>query len=128
KEYKGVLYFPGEESTHGRELWKCDGTNVTFVTDIYPGSSGSSPYALKVFNGLLYFYAADASGFGLWKFDGTNASRVVGIIPYGIGGLLEYDGSLYFRSSTTNSDFEHWTYDGTNFTKLAELSEFHTNA
>jgi ELWxxDGT repeat protein len=127
-EYKGILYFPGEESSHGRELWKCDGTNTTFAVDIYPGGNGSSPYALKVFNGYLYFYATDASGFGLWKYDGTNASRVSGIIPYSLGGLLEYNGKLYFGGTTNNSDFEPWKYDGTNLAKVAEINEYQTNA
>jgi ELWxxDGT repeat protein len=127
-EYKGILYFPGEESSHGRELWKCDGTNVSFAVDIYPGANGSSPYGLKVFNGFLYFYASDASGLGLWKYDGTNASRVSGMIPYGLGGLLEFNGNLYFGAGTTNSDFEPCKFDGTNLTKLAEINVFNTNA
>src|SRR6185436_12920916 len=127
-EYKGLLYFPGEESTHGREMWKCDGTNTTFAFEVYPGPNGASPYALKVFNGLLYFYANDASGFGLWKYDGTNAARVPGIIPYSLLGLLEFNGKLYFGASTNNTDFEPWKYDGTNLTQLAEINVFGTNA
>jgi ELWxxDGT repeat protein len=83
---------------------------------------------LKVFNGFLYFYAEDAAGFGLWKFDGTNAARVSGIIPYGLGGLFEYNGKLYFGAGTNDGDFEPWTYDGTNLTQLAEINVSSTNA
>ena len=42
------------------------------VKDIYAGSSGSSPYLLVTYNGILYFRAYNGtSGQELWKSDGT---------------------------------------------------------
>ena len=32
--YDGALYFAAEDSTHGRELWKYDGTTASLVADI----------------------------------------------------------------------------------------------
>jgi hypothetical protein len=39
------------------------------VKDIYPGSSGSSPYNLTDVNGTLFFSAQDLEGRELWKMD-----------------------------------------------------------
>ena len=64
--YRGELYFEGFDSTHGRELWKSDGTaaGTRLVKDIFPGSADSYPYAngseprdfIKL-GGALYFSA-----------------------------------------------------------------------
>ena len=78
-------YFAANDATHGTELWKSDGTaaGTVMVKDIYPGlsSSGgwsSSPTALTVIGGTLYFAANDGTdGTELWKSDGTAAGTVM---------------------------------------------------
>jgi ELWxxDGT repeat protein len=128
KLFNGALYFAGNESTHGTELWKCDGTNIARVSDINPGAGNAYPLDLTVFNNALYFMASDGTTEGLWKFDGTNASRAGTMILNNINGLLVYNGALLMGAASSGSDFEPWKYDGTNFTFIAEINAFSTNA
>jgi ELWxxDGT repeat protein len=125
-EFNGVLYFNGEDLSKGQELWKCDGTNVSRVTDIYTNAGDADPQSLTVFQGRLYFYATDATGRGLWRFDGTNATRVGAITITNLGAIIQYGGRLLFGAST-NSDFEPWSFDGTNLAKLAQINIYGTN-
>ncbi len=77
-----TLYFSAIDESHGRELWRSDGTaaGTTLVKDIVtaefrdassnaaiPGSS--QPVGLTPFKNSLYFLAASR----LWKTDGTSA-------------------------------------------------------
>ena len=50
---KGVVYFVGNDSIHGQELWKSDGTPEG-TTRAFPGRIGS-PDGLAVVDGALYF-------------------------------------------------------------------------
>ncbi len=73
-----TLYFTAVDKTHGRELWKKEGTNAAvLVKDIFPGQSGAAPENLTAFGSTLYFNADDGiSGRELWKSDGTAAGTV----------------------------------------------------
>ncbi|CAM9142464.1 unnamed protein product, partial [Choristocarpus tenellus] len=55
----GYLFFQAGDSTHGRELWRTDGTSpgTVLVKDIYPGMKGGNPSYLTPFKGFLYFQA-----------------------------------------------------------------------
>ena len=58
-DVRGVLYFSAEDHTHGRELWRSDGTEEgTFlVKDILPSIASASPRWLAEVNGRLFFFA-----------------------------------------------------------------------
>ena len=83
--YKGFVYFVAK-GAEGKEMWSSDGTSAgtKLVADIRPGSAGSWPQYLFVYNEWLYFSADDgAPGCGpealspcgreLWKTDGVGS-------------------------------------------------------
>ena len=70
----GTLFFVANDGTHGRELWKTDGTAVgtVLVADIRQGSISSgigAPVKPTTVDGTLYFPANDGyHGSELWNF------------------------------------------------------------
>ena len=104
----GELFFSAtDDSIHGNELWKTDGTEegTTMVKDIRDGSDSSNPYGFTEFNGELYFVADDGvHGFELWKTDGTGIGTIlVADIDEDYdsypGYLQRLMSELYFRAS-----------------------------
>jgi hypothetical protein len=81
---------------NGREWYKTDGTaaNTSFVADIRPGSSSSSPFNTFTYNGNLYFTANDGGGAELWTTDGTAAGTTkVDLFP-AIAGEVPNNGTV----------------------------------
>lgn len=82
----GTLYFLANDGTHGRELWRSDGTaaGTVQVSDIHEGPGDSAPFDLEWLDGLLYFSASDGIfGRELWSTDGTpeGTTRITDIHP-----------------------------------------------
>jgi ELWxxDGT repeat protein len=68
--------FAGEESQHGAELWRTDGTEAGtwLVEDIMPGPIGTGTWFSRhaVRNGVVYFMSSDHEvSRQLWRSDGT---------------------------------------------------------
>ncbi|MDC0235216.1 hypothetical protein OAK09_02610, partial [Candidatus Marinimicrobia bacterium] len=64
--FDNKLYFSGQDGYNvtggaGDELWYYGGNNAGRVTDIYPGSSGSYPYAFYATTDKMYFKAQASS-------------------------------------------------------------------
>ena len=76
----GLLYFRGDDGSHGTELMKSDGTTAgtTMVKDIQPGSIGSYPNGIINANGTLFF-AADNGIVGeeIWSSDKTDTGTAL---------------------------------------------------
>src|SRR5438477_5728819 len=81
-----MAFFTATDATHGKELWRTDGTadGTVLVKDVYPGTDsagnphGSSPANLTSVGGALYFTAVDGVNANrLWKSDGTPDGTVV---------------------------------------------------
>jgi uncharacterized delta-60 repeat protein len=98
------------------------------VAEIRPGTSGSLPSDMAVFNGSLYFAANDGvNGRELWRLDAGAAAPVMAAnIALGPDSsspsqLTVAGGVLYFRA-TTSSGFELWKYDGVSAALAADIN------
>ena len=126
------VVFTAEDGTHGRELWRSDGTEAgtVLVKDINPGSGGNDSDnwywgfypggPLTDVNGTLYFAANDGTRGGeLWRSDGTEAGTVLvkdinpGSGGGDPGGLTNVNGTLYFSAEDGTNGRELWKSDGT---------------
>ncbi|MBT28053.1 MAG: hypothetical protein CMO01_00220 [Thalassobius sp.] len=117
----GILYFAANDGTHGRELWRSDGTEVGtyMVKDINPGSGSSFLSELTEIDGTLFFAAYNKTyGGEVWKSDGTTSgTQIVKDINPGSGGIdpinfTEFKGKLYFNTNKVGQIKELWSTDG----------------
>ncbi len=78
-EYKGKLYFNGDDSTHGVEFWEFDGTNTPkLISDSNPGLGNFNPYCMINYDDKIFFSAQQTTGvFELHVFGDTAKSVVV---------------------------------------------------
>ena len=120
--FKGIAYFGADDGSHGKELWRSDGTpgGTFMVKNINPGSADSDPKDFMVIGKTLYFAATNAlTGRELWKTKGTKLStKMVKDIRSGVDGstpgdLANVGGTLFFSAYSLPSDKMLWKSDGT---------------
>jgi ELWxxDGT repeat protein len=118
---RGTLFFVAQDSTHGRELWKFDGTagSAQLVRDIRVGTSGSNPSNLTNVAGSLFFTADDGvHGAELWRTSWTGGSTVLvkDVYPGGSSfptDLTDVNGTLFFAAYDPAHGRELWKSNGT---------------
>jgi ELWxxDGT repeat protein len=118
-----IIFFSANTQTHGRELWRTDGTEAGtyMVADINPGLGGSIigyfESTSHVMNGIIYFRADNGvNGIELWRSDGTTSGTymVADIVPgsgSGAPGGFTHTNNLLFFTAGTGSSL--WRSDGT---------------
>jgi ELWxxDGT repeat protein len=144
--HANILFFSAYTFDIGRELWKCDGTNITLVADInetkddlgggLSEGNDSLPTWLTPFNGDFYFSAYDPRrGDELWKYDGVSVARVADINPdlndtikfnpnsSWPAELTVFNNALYFTANndTARTNYELWKYDGITATLVTNI-------
>jgi ELWxxDGT repeat protein len=120
----GILYFVANDGSHGKELWRTNGTAAgTFLAaDITPGAAGTTFTSITTLGTNLIFGVTTGDFFTgssqLWKFDGTTATMLK---DFGTSSALFppasfylFNNKLYFSAGdlfTTGSEL--WSTDGT---------------
>ena len=122
-EFRGRLYFTGQDGVHGRELWSTDGTpqGTRLVVDACPGvCNGSISHEFAEAGDRLFFVAQGRfSGEELWTTDGTAAgSRMVADLAPGEASsrpawLTPLGNRVFFLARTEAHGWELWGSDGT---------------
>lgn len=120
-----TVYFFADDSLHGYELWKTDGTEsgTKLVKDINPNNTGSDELALFTISALgnaVYFFADDGEhDTQLWRSDGTVAGTYMVKDIFASNAstvddqqLLIFKSKLYF-TATKGTEAELWVSDGT---------------
>jgi ELWxxDGT repeat protein len=122
----GTLFFSDSDPTHGRELWRSNGTaaGTVLVKDIDPGKVGGvyfPKYTFTNVNGTLFFDARDGvHPTSLWRSNGTAAGTVMvkefnsfkGETNYPFA-LTNVNGTLFFDGDDSAHGAELWRSNGT---------------
>lgn len=128
--WNDVLYFAGEDKSHGSELWAFDGINEPYIVANIFERDVSGIDELTVYKDKLYF-TADEAVFDngdrkrvfdvLWVYDGISAPHMVksgDSLITSINELTVYGDTLFFLGDDGILGRELWCYEENNGFKL----------
>jgi len=137
--YNGRIVFSASDETYGRELFEYNGTTVSLVADINPGTTGielwkyngivpslvadltpgpssSQLWNFTVVGDTLFFVGEDGTAeIELYKYDGIVISLAADIPATAFTSLLNptaYKNELYFTIEESINGRELWKYNG----------------
>ena len=125
--FNNALYYSGQETSFGTELWRFNGSTQTRVTDINPGVADAYPDAIYAAQDGLYFRARTSThGMELYRYDGSAAVRVADInagpADSNPGDFCAFGGHVYFSADDGTNGYELWRTDGTNVFLVADIN------
>jgi len=111
--HNNLVYFRGNDSIHGVELWRTDGTpqGTYMVGDLVNGTAGSAPGEFASVDSLLFF--TGNTGSSLYRSDGTSQGTFSIAGFQIVRGLTGFNGKLYFSAGVNNTGEELWRSNGT---------------
>jgi len=121
-----TAYFTAIDGSHGRELWKTNGTTsgTELVKDIHPSGS-SMPWdpsgrpgvdfgtSMVAIDGDIFFPADDGSGFDLWTSNGTAAGTSKLVDLDDVSNLVVIGDDIVFVATDASHGEEIWISDVT---------------
>ncbi|XXF79424.1 hypothetical protein P2318_06640 [Myxococcaceae bacterium GXIMD 01537] len=115
-ESNGVLYFTADDGSHGRELWRSDGTALgTFlVEDLNPGALSSSPRRFMNVGSTFYFVANVGRDVHLRRWGLLGSTSVFDAVEDNvIFRLTPVKSRLFFLVDNDEGEASLWKTDGT---------------
>ena len=110
------IFFLGTDATHGKELWRSDGTSdgTRLVKDVVAGRESSGVRMLGQANGILLFAVDSGRERGVWRSDGSAAgtwrlAEGYARMARNLGGLMYFEGLAF---DVILPESEPWRTDG----------------
>ena len=111
---KNRLYFVANDGNTGFELWRISdqGTDLSLISDLSPGNTGSSPEDLTVIGETLYFSADEGNGRALYYYEPSfSKPKLVNSAGQNPDHLTAIGKKLYF-SAESDLGRELWSAKG----------------
>lgn len=78
-----VIYYRANDTEHGYELWRSDGTTAgtKMLRDLRTGPEPSMPIVMYADKNVIYFSSFDGTSRSIWKLDASETLTLIATIP-----------------------------------------------